>query len=117
MVGQVPIGPSALPCVQSPTLSLPGRRFGSAMNTNQKGKAQTILALGGTLPDSQATPTWGAPTPGDQRHNFLERLEHQTVNEVLPMTTSPLLCSYTFYPFVGIEVAVKNYDGRTMVDI
>jgi hypothetical protein len=29
-----------------------GRRFGSAMDTNQKGKAQTIFTLGRTLCDS-----------------------------------------------------------------
>jgi hypothetical protein len=33
------------------------------------------------------------------------------------MTTFSLLYSYTYYPSVGIEAAVKDYGGRMMVDM
>jgi hypothetical protein len=67
MVGKVPAGPPALPRAKGLPPGLSGRRFGPMMDTNQEGKAQTIPALGGTLLDSRPTPTWGIPTPGNQR--------------------------------------------------
>jgi hypothetical protein len=66
------------------------------MDTNQEGKAQIVPALGGTISDSRATPSWGVPTLGNQRRNFPKCLEHRTTMEVLLMTISSLLCSNTF---------------------
>jgi hypothetical protein len=106
-----------LPRAQSPQTSLLGRRFGFATDTSQKGKAQTILSLGRTLLDSGATPTWGIPTLGDEQCNFPKRLEHQIVKELLPMTTSSLRCSNTFYTSVGIRAAVKDCGERMIVDM
>jgi hypothetical protein len=94
-VSKVPAGSLALPHTKSLPPGLSGRQFGPVVDTNQEGKAQTIPALGGTSHDSRTTLTRGLPTPGNQWRYIPKHLEHRTTNEVLPMTLSFFVRSFS----------------------